>query len=299
MKKLMECVPNFSEGRDEAIVEQIIDEVRKIEGITILDYSSDKDHNRTVLTMIGSPEQVREAAINSARKAAELIDMSKHEGAHPRMGATDVIPFTPVSNVTIAECVDVAKEVGAEIGSWGIPVYLYEDAASTPARKNLADVRKGQYEGFFEKIKGEEWKPDFGPQEMNVKSGATAVGARVPLVAFNINLDTPDVEIASKIAKKIRHIGGGLRYVKAIGLKLEERNQTQVSMNLVNFEKSAVYQAFEMVKMEARRYGVNVVGSEVIGTVPMKSLLDVAEYYLQIENFSINQILEKRLLDEQ
>ena len=299
MKKLMECVPNFSEGRDEAIVEQIIDEVRKIEGITILDYSSDKDHNRTVLTMIGSPEQVREAAINSARKAAELIDMSKHEGAHPRMGATDVIPFTPVSNVTIAECVDVAKEVGAEIGSWGVPVYLYEDAASTPARKNLADVRKGQYEGFFEKIKGEEWKPDFGPQEMNVKSGATAVGARVPLVAFNINLDTPDVEIASKIAKKIRHIGGGLRYVKAIGLKLEERNQTQVSMNLVNFEKSAVYQAFEMVKMEARRYGVNVVGSEVIGTVPMKSLLDVAEYYLQIENFSINQILEKRLLDEQ
>ena len=299
MKKLMECVPNFSEGRDEAIVEQIIDEVRKIEGITILDYSSDKDHNRTVLTMIGSPEQVKEAAINSARKAAELIDMSKHEGAHPRMGATDVIPFTPVSNVTIAECVDVAKEVGAEIGSWGIPVYLYEDAASTPARKNLADVRKGQYEGFFEKIKGEEWKPDFGPQEMNVKSGATAVGARVPLVAFNINLDTPDVEIASKIAKKIRHIGGGLRYVKAIGLKLEERNQTQVSMNLVNFEKSAVYQAFEMVKMEARRYGVNVVGSEVIGTVPMKSLLDVAEYYLQIENFSINQILEKRLLDEQ
>ena len=299
MKKLMECVPNFSEGRDEAIVEQIIDEVRKIEGITILDYSSDKDHNRTVLTMIGSPEQVKEAAINSARKAAELIDMSKHEGAHPRMGATDVIPFTPVSNVTIAECVDVAKEVGAEIGSWGIPVYLYEDAASTPARKNLADVRKGQYEGFFEKIKGEEWKPDFGPQEMNVKSGATAVGARVPLVAFNINLDTPDVEIASKIAKKIRHIGGGLRYVKAIGLKLEERNQTQVSMNLVNYEKSAVYQAFEMVKMEARRYGVNVVGSEVIGTVPMKSLLDVAEYYLQIENFSIDQILEKRLLDEQ
>ena len=299
MRKLMECVPNFSEGRDEAIVEQIIDEVRKIEGITILDYSSDKDHNRTVLTMIGSPEQVKEAAINSARKAAELIDMSKHEGAHPRMGATDVIPFTPVSNVTIAECVEIAKEVGAELGIWGIPEYLYEDAASTPARKNLADVRKGQYEAFFEKIKLEEWKPDFGPQEMNVKSGATAVGARVPLVAFNINLDTPNVEIADKIAKKVRFLGGGLRFVKAIGLKLEERNQTQVSMNLVNYEKTAVYQAFEMVKVEARRYGVNVVGSEVIGTVPMKALLDVAEYYLQVENFSIDQILEKRLLDEQ
>ena len=205
MRKLMECVPNFSEGRDSVIVEKIVDEARKIEGITILDYSSDKDHNRTVLTMIGAPD----------------------------------------------------------------------------------------------KIKDVEWKPDFGPQEMNAKSGATAVGARVPLVAFNINLDTPNVEIADKIAKKVRHLGGGLRYVKAIGLKLEERNQTQVSMNLVNYEKSAVYQAFEMVKMEARRYGVNVVGSEVIGTIPMKSLLDVAEYYLQIENFSIEQILEKRLLDEQ
>lgn len=298
MKKLMECVPNFSEGRDLALVEQIIDEVRKIEGITILDYSSDKDHNRTVLTMIGSPEQITKAAIDSAKKAAELIDMTKHEGAHPRMGATDVIPFTPVSNVTIDECIQVAKEVGAALGSWGIPVYLYEDAASKPERTNLAQVRKGQYEGFFEKITAPEWKPDFGPQEMNAKSGCTAVGARVPLVAFNINLDTPDVEIADKIAKRVRHIGGGLRFVKGIGLKLEERNQTQVSMNLVNFEKSSVYQAFEMVRIEAKRYGVNIVGSEVIGTIPMKSLLDAAEYYLQIENFNMDQILEKRLLDE-
>ena len=298
MRKLMECVPNFSEGRDEAVVEQIIDEVRKVEGITILDYSSDKDHNRTVLTMIGSPEQVTEAAINSAKKAAELIDMSKHEGAHPRMGATDVIPFTPVSNTTIEDCVEAANTVGKALGEMGIPVYLYEDAATSPDRKNLAKVRKGQYEGFFDKIKEEEWAPDYGPQEMNEKSGATAVGARVPLVAFNINLDTPDVEIANNIAKKVRHIGGGLRFVKGIGLKLEERNQTQVSMNLVNYEKTAVYQAFEMVKMEAKRYGVSVVGSEVIGTVPMKSLLDVAEYYLQIEDFDIDQILEKRLLDQ-
>ena len=298
MRKLMECVPNFSEGRDQEVVEQIIDEVRKIEGITILDYSSDKDHNRTVLTMIGSPEQVTEAAINSAKKAAELIDMSKHEGAHPRMGATDVIPFTPVSNTTIEDCVEAANTVGKALGEMGIPVYLYEDAATSPDRKNLAKVRKGQYEGFFDKIKEEEWAPDYGPQEMNEKSGATAVGARVPLVAFNINLDTPDVEIANNIAKKVRHIGGGLRFVKGIGLKLEERNQTQVSMNLVNYEKTAVYQAFEMVKMEAKRYGVSVVGSEVIGTVPMKSLLDVAEYYLQIEDFDIDQILEKRLLDQ-
>ncbi len=298
MKKLMECVPNFSEGRNLEVVEKIIDEARNVEGITILDYSSDKDHNRTVLTMIGSPEQVKEAAINTAKKAAELIDMSKHEGAHPRMGATDVVPFTPVSNVTIQECVEVAKEVAEEIGSWGIPVYLYEDAATSPGRQNLAAIRKGQYEGFFAKIKEEDWTPDYGPQEFNAKSGGTVVGARVPLVAFNINLDTPDVEIADKIAKTVRHIGGGLRFVKGIGLKLEERNQTQVSMNLVNYEKSAVYQAFEMVKMEAKRWGVNVVGSEVIGTVPMKALLDAAEYYLQIENFDIDQILEKRLLDQ-
>jgi len=290
MKKLVECVPNFSEGRNESIVEKIIDEARNVEGIKILDYSSDKDHNRTVLTMIGSPEQVKEAAIKTAKKAAELIDMSLHEGAHPRMGATDVIPFTPVSNITIEECVEIAKEVGEEIGSWGIPVYLYEDAATSPDRRNLADIRKGQYEAFFEKIKDPKWKPDYGPQEMNVKSGGTVVGARVPLIAFNVNLDTPDVEIANKIARKVRHIGGGLRYVKGIGLKLEDRNQTQVSMNLVNFEKTSVYQAFEMVKMEAKRYGVNVVGSEVIGTVPMKSLLDAAEYYLQIENFSMDQI---------
>lgn len=297
MRKLMECVPNFSEGRDLTLVEKIIDEARKIEGITILDYSSDKDHNRTVLTMIGSPENIKKAAINTAKKAKELIDMTKHQGAHPRMGATDVIPFTPVANVTIEECSQVAKEVGSEIGSWAIPVYLYEDAATSPERKNLEKIRKGQYEGFFDKIKEEGWKPDFGPQEMNAKSGATVVGARVALVAFNVNLNTPDVEVANKIAKKVRNIGGGLKFVKAIGLKLEDRNQSQVSMNLVNIEKTEVYQAFEMVKMEAKRYGVSVVGSEVIGTVPMVSLINAAQYYLQVENFNMDQVLEKRLLD--
>ena len=297
MRKLMECVPNFSEGRDLTLVEKIIDEARKIEGITILDYSSDKDHNRTVLTIIGSPENIKKAAINTAKKAKELIDMTKHQGAHPRMGATDVIPFTPVANVTIEECSQVAKEVGSEIGSWAIPVYLYEDAATSPERKNLEKIRKGQYEGFFDKIKEEGWKPDFGPQEMNAKSGATVVGARVALVAFNVNLNTPDVEVANKIAKKVRNIGGGLKFVKAIGLKLEDRNQSQVSMNLVNIEKTEVYQAFEMVKMEAKRYGVSVVGSEVIGTVPMVSLINAAQYYLQVENFNMDQVLEKRLLD--
>lgn len=297
MAKLVEFVPNFSEGRDKAIVEKIVDEARKIKDLKILDYSSDADHNRSVVTLIGSPEAVYDAAINMAKVAYELIDMRNHEGAHPRFGAVDVVPFTPVSEVTMEECVEIAKKVGKAYGEMGVPVYLYEDAATSEARRNLATVRKGQYEGFFEKIQDPEWAPDFGPAVMNEKCGCVAVGARVALVAFNINLDTDRLEVADAIAKKIRHIGGGLRYVKAIGLELEERKQTQVSMNLVNFEKSAVYQAFEMVKMEARRYGVNVVGSEVIGTVPMASLLSAAEYYLQIENFDIHQILEKQLLD--
>ena len=297
MAKLVECVPNFSEGRDKVLIEKIVDEVRKVKGVKLLDYLPDEDHNRTVVTMIGAPGQVKEAVINAAKVATELIDMTKHQGGHPRMGATDVVPFTPVSDVTMEECIQLAKEVGEAIGNWGIPVYLYEDAATKPERKNLADIRKGQYEGFFEKIKAEEWKPDFGPHAMNAKSGCTAVGARVSLVAFNVNLGTDNVEIASAIAKKVRFIGGGLRFVKAIGLKLEKRNIVQVSMNLVNYEKTSVYRAFEMVKMEAKRYGVPVIGSEVIGTVPMKALLDCAEYYLQIENFDMNQILEKRLLE--
>ncbi|AAO36783.1 glutamate formiminotransferase [Clostridium tetani] len=297
MARLVECVPNFSEGKDKKIIETIVDEVRKIENVKLLDYSSDEDHNRSVVTMIGDPEDVKKAVLGLAKKSIELIDMTKHHGGHPRMGAVDVIPFTPVSDVTMEECVELANEVGKEIGSLGVPVYLYEDAATTPERQNLAKVRKGQYEGFFEKIKESEWKPDYGPQEMNAKSGCTAVGARVALVAFNVNLGTDNLEVADAIAKKVRFIGGGLRFAKAIGLKLEERNIVQVSMNLVNYEKTSVYRAFEMIKMEAKRYGVPVVGSEVIGTVPMKALLDCAEYYLQIENFDISQILEKRLLD--
>lgn len=298
MAKIVECVPNFSEGRNNEVIEAIVEEVRRVEGAKLLDYSSDKSHNRTVVTIVGKPEAVTTAAFNLAKKAAELIDMSVHEGEHPRMGATDVIPFIPIADVTMAECVEMAREVGRRMGEeLNIPVYLYEDAATTPQRGNLAEVRKGQYEGFFEKIKKEEWKPDFGPATMNVKAGATAVGARVPLVAYNVNLATDNIEIASAIAKKVRFLGGGLRYVKGIGVMLEERNIAQVSMNLVNYEKTAIYQAFEMVKMEAQRYGIAVIGSEVIGLVPMKSLIDCAEYYLQIEDFSMDQILEKRVAE--
>lgn len=296
MARIVECIPNFSEGRDKAIIESIIDPVRNNKGIKLLDYSSDPDHNRTVVTFIGSPESVEEAIVDMAAAVYEKIDMRKHSGGHPRMGALDVVPFVPISNVTVDECIEMSKKVGKTIGEkFQIPVYLYEDSATKPERQNLAKIRKGQYEGFFEKIKDPAWTPDFGPCKMNEKGGCVAIGARFPLVAFNVNLDTDNIEIADKIAKLVRHIGGGLRFVKAMGVKLEDRNIVQVSMNLVNYQKTAVYRAFEMVKMEARRYGVSVIGSEVIGLLPMEALIQSAEYYLQIENFSMNQILEKRI----
>lgn len=296
MAKIIECIPNFSEGRDKVTIDKIIDTLRGREGIKLLDYSSDKDHNRTVVTFVGAPEMVYEGILAMADKVYEYIDMRKHNGEHPRMGALDVVPIVPVSDVTMDECIELAKRVGKEIAKkYNVPVYLYEDAATKDNRRNLAVVRKGQYEGFFQKIKEEGWEPDFGPREMNEKSGCAAIGARVPLIAFNVNLDTDNIEIAQNIAKVVRHIGGGLRYVKAMGVELKERRIVQVSMNLVNYEKTAVYRAFEMVKIEAKRYGVNVIGSEVIGLVPMAALIDCAEYYLQIENFSQDQILEKRI----
>ena len=298
MARIVECVPNFSEGRDKDVIEAIVDEIRKVEGVKLLDYSSDKDHNRTVVTFVGDPDSVKEAAFNMTKKASELIDMSLHKGEHPRMGALDVMPFIPISDVDMDECISIAKEVGKRVGEeLNIPVYLYEDATDVEYRKNLASIRRGQYEGFFEKIKDPKWEPDFGPREMNERAGATVIGARVPLVAFNVNLDTPCIDIADKIARTVRFQGGGLRFVKAMGVTLEERNIVQVSMNLVNYEKTAIYRAYEMIKMEAKRYGVPVIGTEVIGLLPMKALIDCAEYYLQIEDFSLDQILEKRIVE--
>lgn len=296
MKKIIECIPNFSEGRNKEIIEKIVNNLKGRDNVKLLDYSSDSDHNRTVVTVIGSPVELKAAILDMAKSVYENIDMTVHKGEHPRMGALDVVPFVPVSGVTMEECINLAREVGKEIAeSFHIPVYLYEEAASCTERQNLANVRKGQYEGFFQKIKQEEWKPDFGVSEVNIKGGCTAVGARVPLVAFNVNLGTDNIEIANNIAKIVRHIGGGLRFVKAMGVKLEDRNIVQVSMNLVNFEKTAVYRAFEMVKMEAKRYGVNVIGSEVIGLVPMAALIQSAQYYLQIEDFNMDQVLETRI----
>jgi len=296
MAKLLECVPNFSEGRNPAVIEAIIDVVRNGTGVKLLDYAPEANHNRTVVTFVGSPEGVEETAFRLAVKAAELIDMITHRGEHPRMGAMDVCPFIPVSEVTMAECVELSKRVGRRIGEeLGIPVYLYEEAASRPARQNLADIRKGQYEGFFEKIKQPEWVPDFGPQAMNPKSGCTVVGARFPLVAYNVNLGTDNIAVANAIARNIRHLNGGLRFVKAMGVMLEDKKLVQVSMNLVNYEKTAIYRAHEMIKMEAKRYGVSVVGSEIVGLVPLASLISSLEYYLQLEHFRMDQILENRL----
>lgn len=296
MARIVECIPNFSEGRDKEKIETIVNVFRGVEGVKLLDYSSDADHNRSVVTVVGEPEALEKAIINMAEKVYENIDMSTHTGAHPRMGALDVVPFVPIDGITMEECVEIANRIGKVIAErFNIPVYLYEKAATASHRENLATVRKGQYEGFFEKIKEDKWTPDYGPKEVNVKGGCVAIAARQPLVAFNVNLGTDNLQIADTIAKTVRHLGGGLRFAKAMGVMLEDRNIAQVSMNLVNYEKTAVYRAFEMVKMEAKRYGVPVVGSEVIGLVPMAALINSAEYYLQIENFSMDQILERRI----
>lgn len=298
MARLIQCVPNFSEGRDKEKLEKILDEVRGLEDVKLLDYSMDKDHNRSVVTFIGEPEAVVEAAFKACKKAAELIDLQNHTGEHPRMGATDVIPLIPISDIDMDECVELSKELGKRIGDeLGISVYLYEKSASTSERENLAKVRKGQYEAMADKLKSEGWEPDFGPIELNKRAGVTAVGARMPLVAFNINLDTSDISIAKKIAKVIRASGGGYAFTKALGIEITERNIAQVSMNMVDYSKSSLFRVFDTVEREARRYGVNVIGSEIIGLVPMNALIDVADYYLRLEDFDYSQILEKRMAE--
>ncbi|WP_422447334.1 glutamate formimidoyltransferase [Thermoanaerobacterium sp. DL9XJH110] len=300
MKSVVECIPNFSEGRRKEVIQAIAEAIRSIEGVRLLDCSSDRNHNRSVLTFIGEPEAVKEAAFLSAEKAAELIDMTKHSGEHPRMGAVDVIPFVPVRGITMAECVRLSRELGERIASeLSIPVFLYEESATRPERRNLADIRRGEFEGMAQKIKQPEWAPDFGKPEIHPTAGVVAVGARMPLIAFNVNLGTSDINIAKKIAKVIRESGGGLRNCKAIGVMLEDRNLAQVSMNMTNYEKTSLYRAFELIRVEAQRYGVNIVGSEIVGLTPMNALIDVAKYYLQLENFDESkQVLENYLIQE-
>lgn len=297
MKQIIQCVPNFSEGRDRDKIEKIIDAFRGKEGLKLLDYSSDADHNRTVVTLVGEAEALEASVLEAMKRASELIDLRKHVGQHPRMGATDVVPFIPIENATMDDCVALSKRVAERAyEEIGLPVFLYEESASATHRKNLAKLRKGQFEGMAEKVQDPQWAPDFG-ETVHPSAGITAIGARMPLVAFNVILGTSDMTIADKIARSVRHLSGGLRYCKAIGIEMEERQIVQVSMNMTNYEKTPLYRVMELIRIEARRYGVSVVGSEVIGLVPMAALVQTAEYYLGIENFKIDQVLEKRMME--
>ncbi|HSF25551.1 MAG TPA: glutamate formimidoyltransferase [Blastocatellia bacterium] len=297
MRRIVECIPNFSEGRRSEVVDRIVDSIKSTPGAVLLDHESDADHNRSVVTFVAEPDRVVDAAIAAARKAAELIDLNKQSGEHPRMGATDVIPFVPISGVTMDECVQLARACGERMWSeLGIPVYLYEKAAARPERENLATIRKGQFEGIRDEIATKEARrPDYGEPRVHPTAGITAVGARPALIAYNVNLGTPNVEVANKIARAVRHQTGGLRYVKALGFELKDRGIVQVSMNMVNYEGSPLFRVFEMIKREAERYGVPVVGSEIVGLVPQSALNAVADFYLQLESFGEEQILERRL----
>ena len=297
MPKIIEAVPNFSEGRRKDVIEEVVLAVRQAQGgARVLDLSSDADHNRSVLTLAGDGDQVRRSILALFQAALPRIDLRRHQGEHPRLGAVDVVPFVPVSGATMSECVQLARSVGEELGKlFSLPVYLYEEAASAEHRRNLAEIRKGEFEGLGEKMRDPRWAPDFGPPAPHPSAGATVVGAREFLIAFNVNLGTPRVEIAEKIARAIRHSNGGLRFCKAMGVALSERGIAQVSINMTHFRKTPLHRVVEMVRSEAARYGVPVVGSEIVGLVPGDALLAAADFYLQLEDFNPSQVLENRL----
>jgi len=299
MKRLIECVPNFSEGRDAAKVDAIVAAISSVPGVYVLDREMDADHNRSVVTLAGEPDAVAEAALLGAGKAMDLIDLTKHSGAHPRVGATDVLPFIPIEGVTVEDCVALARRVGNEIWKrYRIPVFFYEAAATRPDRVNLENVRRGQFEGLREELKKNlERQPDVGESKVHPTAGVTVVGARKFLIAYNVNLNTSDVGIANKIAKAIRFSSGGLRYVKSMGVELKARNLAQVSINLTDFEQTPMHRVYEMVKREAERYGAVPVGSEIVGLIPKKAIEMAADFFLQLENFSPAQVFENRLAD--
>jgi glutamate formiminotransferase len=299
MNRIVECVPNFSEGRRPEVVDAIINAILSGGDVYLLDREMDTDHNRAVVTVVGPPEAIGEAAFRGVQVATQHIDLTKHQGAHPRIGATDVVPFIPIRGVTLEECVAISRDLGRQI--WEklrIPVYLYEAAATQPDRTNLENIRKGQFEGLRDEIEtNPARKPDFGDARIHATAGATVVGARKPLIAYNINLNTPDIAIAKNIAKRIRFSTGGLRYVKAMGVMLKERNQAQVSMNLTDYEQTSIELVFETVRSEAERFGATIVGSEIVGLIPQKALEQAAEFYLRVENFKPAVILENRLAE--
>ncbi len=294
MTQLVECIPNFSEGRRPEVVAAIVEAIASVEGIVILDRHSDVDHNRTVITYVGAPEAVEEAAFRGIARAAELINLDEHRGEHPRIGATDVVPFVPISDITMTECVEIARRLGRRVGDeLGIPVYLYEDAATRPERVNLENIRRGEYEALKSEIgTNPERQPDFGPASLT-PAGATVIGARAPLVAFNVYLTTEDKSIADKIARAVRHSSGGLRFVKALGMFVDGR--AQVSMNLTNYRKTPIARVVEFIRREAARYGVGIHHSELVGLVPQEALTDAAVWYMQLDQFEKDQVLEERL----
>jgi glutamate formiminotransferase len=296
--KILECVPNFSEGRDPNFLRELEAAVRPFP-VKVLDLSRDPDHNRADMTILGEPAAVEEAAMAVACRAVDLLDMTKHKGSHPRMGAVDVVPFIPIRGMTMDEAVAIARRFGKLFGeAKRVPVFFYEDAAMSEARRNLADVRKGEYEALPKKLADPAWRVDAGPQEFNPRTGATAVAARMPLIAFNVNLNCTDLEVARKIANAVRHLSGGLRFVKAMGLRLEDKGMVQVSMNLVNYQKTPIHRAVELIKAEAARFGVTVRECELVGLVPIEAIQEVLSYYLQLPDFNAKQIIEYHLIPD-
>ncbi len=300
MRSVIECVPNFSEGVENSLVQEIAGAVRAVPGVRVLNLSSDPAHNRSVLTFVGDAEGVRAGVLALFEAALPRIDLTRHRGEHPRMGAVDVVPLIPIRGVTLQECVVLSRKIAEEVATrFGIPVYLYEDSASAEGRRNLADVRKGEFEGLGSKMEKADWKPDFGPVRPHSTAGAVAIGARAPLIAYNINLGTRDLAVADRIAKSIRHIGGGFRYVKAMAVDLSARGIVQVSINMTNYRKTPLHRVFECVRSEAERHGVAIVGSEIVGLTPADALFMAAEHYLRLEGFSSEQVLETKLLEDE
>lgn len=296
MAEVLMCETNVSEGRRREVVERLVEAVRSVEGVRVADWSMDGDHNRAVITYLGPPEAVLEAAKALTSRALEEIDMREHAGEHPRQGAVDVVPFIPIREVSTERAVEIARAFGAWLGERGVPVYYYEDAATRPERQSLPKIRKGEYEALEEKLADPAWAPDEGPAAFNPKAGATVTGARFPLIAFNVNLRTDDVEIAKTIARAVRHINGGFKAVRGMGFALEEKGMVQVSMNLVNYLETPIHRVLEAVRSEAARYGVAVAGTELIGPVPLGALEEVVRFYLQTHDFAVEQVVETALL---
>jgi len=296
MARIIESVPNISEGRRPEVLEAAAGAMRLVPGLRVLDVQSDKDHNRSVLTVVGDERSLKDGLLALFEVATSRIDLRNHQGEHPRVGAVDVVPFIPIEGATMKDCVALAREVGQAVAErFQVPVFLYEEAAAAPHRRNLEDVRRGQFEALAERMRDPLWQPDFGPAAPHPSAGAVVVGARMPLIAYNINLGTPDVEIARRIAKAIRHSSGGYRFVKAMGVMLEERNVAQVSINMTDYKKTPLFRVFETVRTEAARYGVSVIGSEIVGLVPSQALIDAADHFLRLEDFDPAQILEQKI----